>query len=394
MAEPPYGHEPSGLAVRRILSIGAVLAVTVVVIVLLIDVILGHWVIPEHAQVVARAGTLPPLPRLQSQPQRDLTALRVQKMALLSTWSWADATHQFARIPIERAMTLLVQQHGGNTQGATSNISEPSPVARSSQTAPQPVDGARPPSARAPADLLSRVGLTQQLGARAPVTVSLTDTDGASVRLSALLQGRPTVLVPGYYACANLCSAVRAGLARAVEAVGLMPGQQFNVLLVSIDARETPEQARSAREHDAAGHPRAYVDRWHYLTGSASAREGLMRTIGYRSWFDARTGEYAHPAGIVLLSPDGVVTQYLLGVQFAPQTLRLALIAASHGRLGTLVDRIVLLCCDYDPATGRYSLLISRLLQILGLITALGLCALIFFLLRRRAAAGEPRNAA
>ncbi|MBV8855014.1 MAG: SCO family protein [Sinobacteraceae bacterium] len=388
MAEPPYGHEPSGLAVRRILSIGAVLAVTVVLLVVLIDVILAHWVIPEHAQVVARLGTTPPTPRLQPQPQRDLTALRAQKSALLATWSWADATHQFARVPIERAMTLLVQQH--TSADAPPPQATPQPVVQTRQRSVQ----ATPRSVRAPPDLLTRVGLQQQLGASAPVTESLTDTDGAPVRLSALLQGRPTVLVPGYYACTNLCSAVRAGLARAIEATGLTAGEQFNVLLVSIDARETPEQARSAQVQDAARHPRVNVDRWHYLTASASAREGLMRTIGYRSWFDARTGEYAHPAGIVLLSPAGIVTQYLLGVQFAPQTLRLALIAASQGRLGTLVDRIVLLCCDYDPATGRYSLLITRILQILGLCTTLGLSALIFVLLRRRAAARQPRNAA
>ncbi|HEY6923150.1 MAG TPA: hypothetical protein VI653_06770, partial [Steroidobacteraceae bacterium] len=186
----------------------------------------------------------------------------------------------------------------------------------------------------------------------------------------------------GYYDCENLCGAVRAGVAHAISRCGLTPGEQFNVLLVSIDPRETAQDAQAAQRRDAASHPHAYVTRWHYLTGSSSARAALMRAIGFRSWFDERDGQYAHPAGIVLLSPEGLVTQYFFGVQFVPQTLRLALISASQGRIGSFIDQLVLLCCDYDPSTGRYSLLISGVLQALGILTALGLGTLILLLRR------------
>ena len=108
-----------------------------------------------------------------------------------------------------------------------------------------------------------------------------------------------------------------------------------------------------------------------------------MRAIGFRSWLDERNGEYAHAAGIVLLSPEGLVTQYFFGVQFVPQSLRLALVSASQGRIGSFIDQLVLLCCDYDPSTGRYSLLISRVLQALGLLTLLALGALVFLLRRQ-----------
>ena len=108
-----------------------------------------------------------------------------------------------------------------------------------------------------------------------------------------------------------------------------------------------------------------------------------MSAIGFRSWFDERNGEYAHPAGIVLLSPAGVVTQYFFGVQFVPESLRLALISASQGHLGSFIDQLVLLCCNYDPSTGRYSLLVARVLQALGVLTVLCLGALIVFLRRQ-----------
>lgn len=347
MAEPPFGHESPGVSVRTILMVGAAFAVIVVVAVVLLRVVVGRYVIPEHAQVVARRATVPPAPRLQTSPTEAVGALRAQKQALLSTWSWTDTTHQFARIPIERAMDLAAKQ-----------------------------------SLRAPADLTTRVGFDQELGSQAPLHVRFIDSDGATVDLAGLLNDRPALVVPGYYACANLCGAVRAGVAHAIERSGLIPGQQFNVVLLSIDSRETADEARAAQQRDASSHPHAYVTRWHYLTGPPSAREALMRAIGFRSWFDRRNGEYAHPAGIVLLSPGGRVTQYFFGVQFVPQSLRLALVSASEGRIGSFLDQLVLLCCDYDPSTGRYSVLIARVLQGLGVLTLLALGTLLFLLRR------------
>jgi protein SCO1/2 len=246
---------------------------------------------------------------------------------------------------------------------------------------------------RAPGDLLTQVGFDQKLGGQVPLDLSFHDSRGAARSLGALLQSRATVLVPGYYGCANLCGAVRAGVAHAVERSGFVPGRQFNVVLISIDPRETPADARRAQDEDAVAHPAAGVASWSYLTGAPAAREALSQAIGFRYLFDRRNGQYDHAAGIVLLSPQGGITQYLFGVQFAPQTLHLALVNASRGRIGTIVDRFVLLCCDYDPSTGRYSLLISRAMQGLGLVTVLALCGLIMVLRRKqshRAAGGNP----
>jgi protein SCO1 len=364
MAEPPFGHESPGIAVRTILEVGAIFALAVVAAIVLLDVGVSRFVIPQHAEVAARRGTVPPAPRLQREPAQDIAALRAQKEALLSTWSWTDATHQFARIPIERAMEIAAKRDPPDSGASTgAHVRAPTGL-------------------RAPADLRSRVGFDQMLGRQAPLDGHFIDSDGTRFDPATLGKGRPTLLVPGYYACENLCGAVRAGVAQAIERSGLTPGEQFNVVLVSIDPRESARDARVAQRRDASSHPRAYVTRWHYLTASAAAREGLMRAIGFRSWLDERNGEYAHPAGIVLLSPAGLVTQYFFGVQFVPETLRLALVSASQGRIGSLVDQLVLLCCDYDPSTGRYSLLIGRVMQALGVLTVLTLGTLMVLLRR------------
>ena len=224
---------------------------------------------------------------------------------------------------------------------------------------------------RAPPGLLERVGFDQHLGAQVPLDAVFRDADGRPVRLRGLLDGKPALLVPGYYTCRNLCTAVRAGVANAVRRSGLVPREQFNVLLVSIDPRDGWKNARTAQSNDELAHPRASIGDWHYLSGAQDAIAPLMRSIGFRYFFDDRDDQYAHAAGIVLLTPQGRIAQYLFGVQFAPETLRLALVSASQGAIGNIVDRLLLLCCDYDASTGRYTLTIDRVMQGLGIATAL-----------------------
>ncbi|HJU07053.1 MAG TPA: SCO family protein [Rhodanobacteraceae bacterium] len=235
---------------------------------------------------------------------------------------------------------------------------------------------------RPPPNLLKRVGFDQHLGMQVPLDSVFHDASGKPVRLRELLDGKPALLVPGYYTCRNLCGTVRAGVANAVRRSGLMPGEQFNVLLVSIDPHDSAASARIAQSNDELAHPRASVADWHYLSGTADAIAPLMRSIGFRYFFDDRDDQYAHAAGIVLLTPQGRIAQYLFGVQFAPETLRLALVSASHGAIGNIVDRLLLLCCDYDASTGRYTLTIDRVMQGLGVATALILIGGIIWLRR------------
>jgi protein SCO1 len=241
------------------------------------------------------------------------------------------------------------------------------------------------PSLRAPPDLLSQVGFDQELGAQLPLDARFHEANGASVELRDVLGGRPALLVPGYYHCINLCSVVRAGVAHAIARSGLTAGSDFAVILLSVDPREGPADAGNAQRSDAAQRLGADITRWHYLTAAPALSGAIMRGIGFRYLFDARNGEYDHDVGIVLLSAGGQVTQYLFGAQFEPQTLRLALVNASQGRIGNLVDHFLLMCCDYDPATGRYGVVVARVMQVLGLVTALALAAFVVLLRRGEA---------
>lgn len=245
-----------------------------------------------------------------------------------------------------------------------------------------------PTTLRAPPDLLSKVGFDQKLGVQIPLAATFRNVEGRVVHLRDLLNGKPILLVPGYYGCINLCSVVRAGVANAVAKSGLQPGKQFNVVLVSINPDENPTTAATTKQNDAAVHTGAFISQWHYLTGSKAASQSLMHSIGFRYFYDSRNGQYDHDAGVVLLSPQGRVTQYLFGVKFAPETLRLALVSASHGKIGNIVDHFLLLCCNYDPSTGHYSLVIHRIMQALGIATVITLILLIVLLrrseLRRR----------
>ena len=235
---------------------------------------------------------------------------------------------------------------------------------------------------RAPPDLHQRVGFDQELGAQLPLDAAFHDANGKPARLRDLLHGKPVLLVPGYFTCRTLCSVVRTGVANGVRGSGFTPGQQFDVVLVSIDPHETPADARHAQQMDAANHPDAGVPQWHYLTGTQASIAPLMHSIGFRYMFDVRSDQFDHATGIVVLTPNGKVSQYLFGVEFPAETLRLALVNASNGHVGNLIDRLVLLCCQYDTSTGRYTLTIHRIMQGLGISFAVLLAGFVVFLRR------------
>lgn len=245
-------------------------------------------------------------------------------------------------------------------------------------------------SLRAPLDVRSQVGFDQELGAQLPLDARLREANGAGVQLHDVLGRKPALLVPGYYGCVNLCSVVRAGVAHAIARSGLKAGSDFAVILLSVDPHEGPADARKAQRSDAAQHLGADIARWHYLTAAPAVSSAIMRRIGFRYFFDARNAEFDHDVGVVLLSAGGKVTQYLFGAQFEPQTLRLALVNASQGRIGNLVDHFLLMCCDYDPATGRYGVVVGRVMQVLGVATVLALTALVLFLRRGEANRAKP----
>ena len=239
-----------------------------------------------------------------------------------------------------------------------------------------------------PPHLAQRADFQQKLGASLPMTTPFADASGRTASLAQWMDGRPTLLMLGYFRCPNLCDVAEQGMAHALALSGLKPGRDVSVLFVSIDPRDTPAAAAHKQRMIAGMHGDANANAWHFLVGRRASIDALARAIGYHYFYDARLDQYAHPAGLVIATADGRVNQYLMGVNYVPQTLHLAVVAASRHTLGSVVDQLVLLCCGYDPATGRYTVTITRIMQGLGIgfvILLLGM----FLLLRRRAGASS-----
>lgn len=227
-----------------------------------------------------------------------------------------------------------------------------------------------------PPDLDTRATLEQKLGASLPLQATLLDQADTSRSLAERLHEHPALIALGYFRCRHLCDTVLQSLAHALAATGLHPGRDVEVIFVSIDPQENRADALQAMQRVERSDAAAGAARWQFLRGSPQVLDQLSQALGFRYYRDERLQQYVHPAGVIVLTPQGKVAQYLFGVEYQPQSLRLAVIDASRGRLGSLTERLVLLCCGYDPSTGRYTPLLSKIMQVLGVVFVLVLAAL------------------
>ncbi len=241
---------------------------------------------------------------------------------------------------------------------------------------------------------LRGVAFDQRLGEAVPGAAAFRDEAGEAVRLADYLGRRPVVLALVYYDCPMLCTLVLKGLASGLKVLDLKPGEDFEVLAVSFAPEETPAMARAAEAAYLPRYGRAGAEAaWHFLTGEAEAIRALTEAVGFRYTFDPETGQYAHAAGLVVLTPEGRVGRYLYGIEYAPRDLRLALVEASEGRIGSLVDQLLLFCFHYDPATGKYSAAVLNLVRLAGAATVLILALAIAAAWRRdRSQASEAAS--
>ena len=239
-----------------------------------------------------------------------------------------------------------------------------------------------------PADLTARVGFDQKLGSQLPMGARFIDASGNMASLRQWIGGRPALLMLGYFRCPNLCDVAEQGMAHAIAGSGLRPGQDVSVIFISIDPHDTTADAVGKQRMLAQMEAGANVPAWHFLLGNAAFIDAVARSIGFRYSYDPRLGQYAHPAGIVIATAQGRANQYLMGVNYVPQTIHLEVVAASHETLGSIVDQLVLLCCGYDPVTGRYTVTIERIMQGLG-VGFVAVLLLLFTLLRRRSGAAS-----
>jgi protein SCO1/2 len=223
----------------------------------------------------------------------------------------------------------------------------------------------------------------QRLDAQLPLSATFTDDNGTATRLGAFFGKRPVVMVLGYYHCPNLCSTLMDGVLESLAGVHLPP-QAYRVVGVSIDPSETAEVAARKKLTYAPLVARAGGE-LHLLTAAQPQIKALAHSAGLQYSYDAATQQYAHPAGFLVATPEGRISHYFMGVRFDPRDVRLALVDASAGRIGSPVDRLVLLCSHYDPATGRYSTAVMSLVRAVCIAVLAVLCIGIWRARRSRA---------
>ncbi len=236
--------------------------------------------------------------------------------------------------------------------------------------------------------VVTAAGIEQQLDALIPLDTKFRDEEGREQPLSAYFGNRPVLLVPAYYSCTVLCSQLLGGLAGSLSGIALSAGTDFQVVAVSFDPRDTPAQAtlkKAAvlrRYHRRGGDIGQKSAGWHFLVGDPPAIHKLMQAIGYRYSYDQMSRQYIHAAGLAVLTPTGRIARYFLGVEFAPRELRLGLVEAAQGKIGSPLDHLLLLCYHYDPLRGKHGAVILRTLRVGGVLTLLCLVALIAHLAR------------
>jgi protein SCO1/2 len=235
---------------------------------------------------------------------------------------------------------------------------------------------------------LREIGFDQNLDQQLPLDAPFKDESGRDVRLGDFFGSRPVVLALVYFNCPMLCTQVMSGLSSSLGVMSLNPGTDFDVVAVSFDPREKPADAAQkkatflehySRPKDGAG--------WHFLTGEQPSIDRLTKAAGFRYVWDKDTNQFAHPTGVIVVTPDGRIARYLFGVEYGPRDLRLSLVEASQGKIGSVVDSLLLYCYHYDPMTGRYGIVIMRTLRIAGAATVFGIVTFIVVMVRR-----EKRN--
>lgn len=230
----------------------------------------------------------------------------------------------------------------------------------------------------------SEVGIDQRLNEQVPLDLTFRDEAGRTVHLRDYFGDKPLILSLAYYDCPMLCSLVVNGLIRTLRTLSFSAGNEFNVLTVSFNPKETPPMAAIKKQTALQSYSRPGAEAgWHFLTGDEDAIQRLTQAVGFRYQYDEKSKQYAHASGIIILTPQGKVSRYFYGIEYAPRDVRLGLVEASAGKIGSPVDQVLLLCFHYDPTTGKYGFLITSGLRVAAAATVLALGAFMLISSRR-----------
>jgi protein SCO1/2 len=253
--------------------------------------------------------------------------------------------------------------------------------------AQQPITPAGKPS------ILSNVGITQRLNEQIPPDIVFRDESGKAVRLGDYFGKRPILLSLVYFDCPALCTLVLNGELQTMKAISLSLGKDFDAVTVSFEPKDTPALAQAKRDVYAGQYGRpAAREHWHFLTGEQRSIDALTQAAGFHYVYDSTNRQYAHAAAIMVLTPEGRIARYFYGVQYPGRDLRLGLVEASEGKIGTPTDHALLYCYRYDPVTGKYGLVVMNVLRAAGAVTVLvlGLFMLVLFRRERKHAGAPP----
>ncbi|HVG85335.1 MAG TPA: SCO family protein [Vicinamibacterales bacterium] len=239
------------------------------------------------------------------------------------------------------------------------------------------------PSSQMPG-VLGKVAFEQRLNEPLPLDLTFTDEDGRRVKLGDYFGKRPVVLAFVYYECPMLCTLVLNGLTGVLSLIDETAGKEFDVVAVSFDPRETPVLAAAKKKTylDTYKRPQA-ANGWHFLTGAESSIAALTQAAGFSYAWDEATQQFAHASGIVVATPDGRLSRYFFGVDYAARDVQFALIESSAGKVGSLADKLMLYCYHYDPVTGQYGFVAMRAVRIGGVVTLVALAGFMFVSIRR-----------
>lgn len=231
---------------------------------------------------------------------------------------------------------------------------------------------------------LKKVRLQQKLNNFVPPDISFRDENGRTVTMGNYLGKKPVALVLIQFRCTMLCTQQLSVMLQSMRELKFTPGKEFELVIVSIDPREGTELAAEQKKNylEEYGRPEAEAG-WHWLTGSKANIDRLAEAVGYHYVYDPRTDQYAHPDGIILLTPDGKVARYFFRLEYPPQGLRLGLVEASQGKIGNPVDLIALLCYHYNPVTGKYALAVMKIVRLMAIATVLGMAVGVVIMKRR-----------
>jgi protein SCO1/2 len=262
-----------------------------------------------------------------------------------------------------------------------------------------PLYGARPETGNVATGLpaaLQEVRIEQKLDKQLPLDLVFRDESGRDVKLGDYFGQKPVVLAFVYYDCPMLCTQILNGMVTSFRVLPFQVGKEFDVVTISFDARETPALAQSKKKVYVNYLPeRMRADAsngWHFLTGDQANIEKITQAAGFHYRYDEATKQFAHASAIMVTTPHGKLSRYYYGIEYAPRDLRLGLIESSANKIGSPVDQLLLYCYHYDPATGKYGAAVMRIMRVAGVLTLIGIVAMLFLLKGRHTTVTSPKT--